>query len=304
MRNLRASALQLVAGLIAAAILAAAPAGAEQAQARRVVAIGSAVVETLYALGLEDRIVAVDTTAIFPSRALKQKPNVGYMRALSPEGVLALDPDLIIAEESAGPAAAINVLKQSSVPVVTIPTAPTAAGVPDNIRLIGRTMGVEEKAEALAGAVAEDLAVVTEDVKAIGEPVKVIFVLSFTGGRLLAAGRGTTAAGIIALAGGRNALDGFDGYKQTSDEAVTAAAPQVVLAMNRDSHPVSAETALATAALGDTPAARDGKFIAMNGTFLLGFGPRTAHAAHALAKELYPQARLTPLPERPWTKDE
>lgn len=300
--RIRLKALQRLLQGLACLILLSHP--AEGKDYKRVVAIGNAVVETLYALGLDDRIAAVDTTAIFPSRALKEKPNVGYMRALSPEGVLALDPDLILAEEGAGPATAIAVLKQSSVPFVSIPTTTSAEGVPGTIRLIGKTMGAEEKAEALASAVAEDLATVAKDVERLGEPVKVIFVLSFTGGKLLAAGHGTSAEGIIAMAGGRNALEGFQGYKQASDEAVAVAAPEAVLAMHRDNHPVSAEIAFSTAALRDTPAAREGKFIAMNGAFLLGFGPRTAHAAQALAKALHPEAKLTPLPERPWTKDE
>ena len=55
------------------------------AEGQRVVSIGGAVTEILYDLGLEDRIVAVDTTSTAPARALAQKPNVGYMRALSAE---------------------------------------------------------------------------------------------------------------------------------------------------------------------------------------------------------------------------
>ena len=57
--------------------------------ARRIVSIGGSVTEILYALGLAERIVAVDTTSIHPPSALKDKPNVGYMRALSPESLCA-----------------------------------------------------------------------------------------------------------------------------------------------------------------------------------------------------------------------
>lgn len=301
MRKLMAAAPQLVAAVMAVLLLAA---EARANGPQRVVAVGSAVVETLYALGLEDRIAAVDTTAVFPARALKQKPNVGYMRALSPEGVLALAPDLILAAESAGPEAAVAVLKQSSVPYVSIPTVTDPRDVPATIRLVGRAMGVEREAEELAAAVAEDIATVAAEAERVGDRRKAIFVLSLQGGRIIAAGRDTTAAGIIALAGGENALPDFEGYKQTSDEAVLAAAPEAVIAMNRETHPVSAEAVFATAALASTPAARDQRFIAMDGTLLLGFGPRTAHAARALARALYPDASQTPLPDRAWTRDE
>ena len=46
----------------------------------RIVSIGGAVTETIYALGLEGRIVGVDTTSLYPPEALKRAPNVGYMR--------------------------------------------------------------------------------------------------------------------------------------------------------------------------------------------------------------------------------
>lgn len=71
--------------------------------ASRIVSVGGAVTEILYALGLEQRVIAVDTTSLYPPRALAEKPNVGYMRQLSPEGVLALGPSLILAAEGSGP---------------------------------------------------------------------------------------------------------------------------------------------------------------------------------------------------------
>jgi iron complex transport system substrate-binding protein len=55
--------------------------------ASRIVSIGGAVTEILYALGLKDHVVAVDTTSLYPPQALKEKPNVGYMRSLWAEGV-------------------------------------------------------------------------------------------------------------------------------------------------------------------------------------------------------------------------
>ena len=58
--------------------------------ASRIVSIGGAVTEILYALGQDKRVVAIDITSLYPVTALKEKPNVGYLRQLSPEGVLGL----------------------------------------------------------------------------------------------------------------------------------------------------------------------------------------------------------------------
>ncbi len=70
---------------------------------QRIVSIGGAVTEILYALGAEDRIVAVDTTSLYPPKAMADKPNVGYMRQLLAEGVLGLNPQLVLAIAGSGP---------------------------------------------------------------------------------------------------------------------------------------------------------------------------------------------------------
>ena len=69
----------------------------------RILSIGGDVTEILYALKAQGKIIAVDSTSQFPAEALKEKPNVGYLRALSAEGVLSTNPSVIIASKDAGP---------------------------------------------------------------------------------------------------------------------------------------------------------------------------------------------------------
>src|SRR5690606_11549612 len=85
--------------------------------ASRIVSVGGAVTEILYALGLADRVVAVDSTSLYP-QAVRAKPNVGYMRQLSAEGVLGLNPSLVLASEASGPQETLAVLEAASVPLV------------------------------------------------------------------------------------------------------------------------------------------------------------------------------------------
>ncbi|WP_164135326.1 ABC transporter substrate-binding protein, partial [Stenotrophomonas maltophilia] len=80
---------------------------------------GGAITEIVYALGLEGRLVGIDSTSLYPQQALKEKANVGYMRQLSAEGVLGLNPELILATEGAGPKETISVLSAAKVPIVT-----------------------------------------------------------------------------------------------------------------------------------------------------------------------------------------
>ncbi len=53
--------------------------------------------------------------------AAGELPDVGYIRQLSPEGVLSVNPDMIIALEGFGPPEAASVIKQAGILVVVIP---------------------------------------------------------------------------------------------------------------------------------------------------------------------------------------
>jgi iron complex transport system substrate-binding protein len=270
--------------------------------ASRIVSVGGTVTEILYALGVEDRIVGVDLTSNFPADA-NDKPKVGYMRALSAEGVLSLGPTVILAIEDSGPPEVIDVLAEVAVPFLLVPKAHDAAGVAATIRLIADAVGESEKGGARAVAVAADLAMVEAMLGVVVIPRKAVFVLGVGGGAPTIAGSGTAAADMFALAHVENALAAADGYKPASDEATVAAAPDAVVLMADRSHHLSDDQVLAVPAVAGTPAAVDGRLVRMNGGYLLNFGPRTAHAARDLAAAVYPELGLPELPARPWTAD-
>jgi iron complex transport system substrate-binding protein len=268
--------------------------------ASRIVAIGGTVTEILYALGVEDRIVGVDQTSNYPPAAT-EKPNVGYMRALAAEGVLSLKPSVVIAIEDSGPKDTIDVLERASVPFVLVPKAHDAEGVAKTIRFVAQAVGETAKGEALAAAVSADLAALAAMRDRIKERRKAVFILGMNGDALMVAGSHTGAADIFALAGIDNALAAMEGYKPAGDEATLAAGPQAIVMMAERSQNVTDEMVFAAPALSATPAAKDKRLIRMSGTYLLNFGPRTAHAARDLAAAVYPDLDLPALPARPWT---
>lgn len=269
----------------------------------RVVAIGGAVTEILYALGLADRIIAVDTTSLYPASALKDKPNVGYMRAVSPEGVLALGPSLVVAAEGSGPPEAIKVLASASVPFLIIPEAHDAEGVVARIRLIAEAMEVRPAGEALAAAVAEDFAALAALRARIATPRTATFVLSAQGAAPVVGGRDSSADAILRLAGVGNAMSGLKGYKPAVDEAMLAAEPEALVVMrNGSAGGLSDDALLALPAFAGTPAARARRVVRVDGAYALGFGPRTPQAARDLAAAVYPELALPALPQRPWAQ--
>eukprot|EP01036_Dinobryon_divergens_P002716 gene2716-3564_t len=93
----------------------------------RIVSVGGVVTEVIYALGLQDRIVGVDSTSQFPPDALRDKANVGYVRALSAEGVLSLKPSMVMLVDGAGPPGAVSLLNESGVGIVRVADEPVEA---------------------------------------------------------------------------------------------------------------------------------------------------------------------------------
>jgi len=283
---LRRSILGVVLVLGAASTTGAAESGGVFADSSRVASIGGSLTEVVFALGVQDRLVARDSTSLYPEEALKL-PDVGYMRQLSPEGVLSVNPSGILALQGSGPREAVDVLKKASVPYIEVPETFDHEGILAKIRAVGKAFGVDAKASALAAEVDGKLKAAEHLTSAVKQRKRVLFILSMQGGKILASGSGTAADGIIRLAGAVNAVEGYSGYKQLSDEAAVTAAPDVVLMMNGAGVSVSDDELFANAAILQTPAGAARKAIRMDGGYLLGFGPRTADAVHDLAVALY-----------------
>jgi iron complex transport system substrate-binding protein len=272
----------LFSGLVALTMATALPAQASE----RVVVIGGALAEIVHALGQADRMVGRDTTASYPPE-IAALPDVGYMRALSPEGLLRLAPDLIIADEGAGPPETIDLMLRAEVPFIQIEQAFDEAGVLARIHAVAAALAVDEGGEVLAAEVAARFDALAQARDAIDSPLRAMFILSAQGGRIMASGGNTAASGILALAGVENAVTGFDGYRLLTDEAVAAAAPDAIIMMDRDGdHALSDAQIIAHPALGVTPAGQAMRVVRMDGLFLLGFGPRTPDAALALMDAL------------------
>jgi len=285
-RASRLSRRSLLAGLALAAVALRPGIGRAQA-AQRIVAAGGVITEILYALGRQDLIVGVDTTSLHPPEAMRDKANVGYVRALSAEGVLSLRPTVLVAIEGAGPPDTVKLIAEAGVKVERVGEDTSEKGVVERIRVIGRLAGVEAKAEELAAAVERDFALLKQQRDAVAAKKRVLFVLSLQNGRAIVGGRGSSADAIIAHAGAINAAEAVEGYKPVTDEGIISAAPDVILMMQRGNHAAAPAEVFALPAFSATPAAARKALVTMDGLYLLGFGPRTPEAARDLMAAVY-----------------
>ncbi len=275
----------------ALALAAASPVRAER---HRIVSVGSAATEIVYALGAQDQLVGVDTTSLYPEAA-RGLPQVGYMRALSAEGVLSLRPTTVIATTAAGPREVLDQLRSAGIGIVVLPDHYDYDSVVLKIEAIGQLTGKTEQAAALIAEGRSEMARLAGRLAVLPARPRVLFLLSMGGGAPQAAGQGTAADGIIRLAGGVNAAQGYTGYRPLTPESVIASRADFVLVTSQTVQALGGIEAIRNQpALGQTPAGRDGRILAFDTLLLLGFGPRTPKAAVELAAALHPGLAVRP----------
>ena len=254
--------------------------------AERIVTLGPDVTEIAFALGVGDRIVGLDRSSRYPAEAA-EKPNVGYRRSLSAEGLLALRPDLIIAAQDIGPPEVVDILKGLSIAVVFVPEDNSLQGIGRKIGLVAATL--DRDGEELAKSVKADFEAAARMADRVPEAArkKVLFLHGLA--RPTAAGDGTAADAIIGYAGATNPFDGVNGYKAASEEALLTMAPDTILMLGDGNGGPTPEEVFAVPALRNTPAAANRSLLVLDGPYMLGFGPRTAGAIRDLALALYPE---------------
>lgn len=252
----------------------------------RLVSVGGALTEIVYALGAGDLVVASDTTSYYPPEAA-EVPKVGYMRALSAEGVLSTDPDLVILAEEAGPPLVIEQLERAGTRLLKVNSARSVDDVRAQIETIAAALHRERDGAALIADIDAQEETLKARVAAQETPKRVLFILQHGGGAPMVAGQDTSADDIIRLAGAVNVVDGYKGYKPLSPESATALAPDVILVTDQGIEQAGGREAFLTApGLALTPAGQNGRLVSMDALLLLGFGPRAGDAALTLQEQL------------------
>lgn len=265
-------------------------------QSRRLVSLGGAVTEIVYALGMGDHLVAVDSTSEYPAAA-QELPDVGYFRRLSAEGILSLAPDLVLAAEAAGPERALEQIRSAGVRVARVPDVDDVSDIVRKVRFIGEALGRQADAETLAADFTRRLEQVLAPLSSVKNRPRVLFVLSADAGSPVVGGSGTSADKIIRLAGGRNAAGSIEGYKPVGRESLIATAPDWVLTMSHEVESIGgADQLLARPAFAQTPAGKQGRILAMHGTRLIGMGLRTPDTLAELAANWHPDIPIADAP--------
>ncbi len=258
----------------------------------RIVSVGTAVTETIYALGVGDKVVGVDNSSSEYITEARQLPKVGPRNTLSAEGILSLNPTLLVMTDDAGPAPVIDQLKSSGVTVLAITANYSVDAVKQKIRTIAKALNLEPRGEELTGAIDRDMQEVARMLANVQMKPKVVFA-----GRgpnapsATMSGKGTTIDEMIRLAGGVNPITEFQGFRQMTDEAVVAAQPDILLMTERSfERSGGVEGVLKFPGVALTPAGKNRRIVPVSDMYFQGFGPGVGRAVLDLTGKLHAQA--------------
>mgnify|MGYP001384558654 FL=1 len=254
-----------------------------------IVVAGGSITEILYFLNEEDRILGIDVTSNFPKQT-KELPSIGYVRNLSTEGILSLNPKLILGENDMGPPLVLDQINEVGVDLRIIPEEQTAMGIIEKISCIASIIGSKDRAqEKIKG----ELMPIVKDLERfqgdkIFEKKRVMLILSMQGTSPIVAGLGTSGDGFIKMTGAINVFESFKGWKPVSEEAIIESDPDYFIIPSRDMHKNSDVKSLTSNPIfKNTKAGSKENFIFEDSMAMLGFGPRTIITALKVAKKMY-----------------
>jgi iron complex transport system substrate-binding protein len=263
------------------------------AQPRRIISTSPSITEMLYAMGLGDRVVGVTTFCHYPPEAAR-KPKIGNYLRPDVEAILALRPDLVIAERSMIRQAVS--LPRLKLHVIEIDDA-TIAGIVESIRVIGRATGAQARAAGLCSEIQNSIESLRQRTRRLPRP-RVLFIVGRTPGRiedLIAAGGSSYLGEVIEAAGGENVMrDTAAGYAKVSLEEILARDPDVIIDMGEMAQTVGITQRQKQAVVAlwrrypHLKAVKSNRVFAVASDVFVVPGPRVTEAARLIAALLHP----------------
>lgn len=261
---------------------------------QRIVCIGEAYNEMIYALGAQSSLVGVDYSSTYPPE-IKNLPTVGYHRALSAEGILSLKPTLILEDNNIGPDNVVRQLQKLNVPMKTFEAKNDSVdGTKALLREMGAFFHKEQRAEELCARMDREMAEAAAATKKYRTTprVAVIHFGRASNAYLLVGNGGGGDAGtvgtMVALAGGTMAIEKPGMQRMVSPEIIAKSNPEVILMTEYGFDRLgSAEQARTLPGVAETDAARNNRIYRVPEHELMYFGPDTGESIIKLGQLIH-----------------
>jgi iron complex transport system substrate-binding protein len=260
---------------------------------QRIVCLSKHLTEMVFALGKGHDLVAVDLSSTYPDSA-KLLKTVGYHRALSPESIIAMNPELVIHSNDIGPENVLPQITNAGLNIKVFGGANTIDSAKLLLKDLGSFFGEDVKADSIIKKMDDDIAIAADSLKALnlidtpkvmiihfGRANNVYFVMS---------GRNGVGDQMIKLAGGKTAIYDAKGARQISAEAVATANPDIIIATDFGFDQMGSMDKFIEGVPGVslTNAGKNKRIVLFEEHDLVYFGPRSGENILKLMKLLHP----------------
>ena len=266
---------------------------------KRIVSLSPAITEDVFALGLGEYVVGVDSFSNYPPEVVKLRSegkiaNVGGYWQPDLEKIVELNPDLVLAD--AGVHAKLHekfVELGLTVVYVKGGLASSLEDIMSDLGLIAQIFHIERKAEEISKKLSSQIKDIEEKLtEANVSKVKVLILLGPPSWGYWSAGSGTFINCIISVAGGVNIASKYHGWVRLSLEDILSENPDVIIvslmASSEEAKKVIDE--IMSSELANVNAVKEGKIYVLIGKandVLMRPGPRIVEAAKIMAQILH-----------------
>ncbi|WP_412469137.1 heme/hemin ABC transporter substrate-binding protein [Pedobacter sp. KLB.chiD] len=256
------------------------------AQAKRIVTLGSAISETVHALGYGKQMVATDVTSVWPEE-INRLPKVSRNRSFSVEAITAFRPDLVLVPEGDFSKENLYQFKSLGIRVIPIRQEFSVEGASRFIRKIATAIGDKARGEQLAQQTEKRINNTLSQLRKGNKIPKVLFIYARGVGTMHVAGKGSSIDAIIKLAGGKNAIQEFSDFKPYTTEALIKSNPDIILMFDFGLKSLGGKDAfLNLPGVAYTNAGKNKRIVEMNGPLLINFSNRLPEAIKALNNQI------------------
>ena len=256
----------------------------------RIVSLNGSTTEILFALGVGEKVVGCDASSTYPRGVREKLPSVGYQYGLNAEGILSLNPTLVIGRKDVKPPQVVKQLRMAGVTVLLLEEPRSFETAKKRLHIIGKVVGKEEKAKELVKTLDADIKKLETKLASRKDKTKQKALFLYLRGTqtTLVLGKDTAQAEMLEIVGAENAAGNIKGNKPMTAEAVIAAQPDVYILFTTGLESVGGvDGLLKLPGLAHTPAGKNKRVVAMSGQYISGFGPRSGKAALDLFRGIH-----------------
>jgi iron complex transport system substrate-binding protein len=258
------------------------------AQDLRIITAGSAITETVCALGDCEKIVATDRTSLYPPQ-MQSLPSIGYRTSVSAEGIIAQEPTLFIVEKMYVDNAVVKQIQSTGIKVLEIPRSYDMQGTKELIRTISKELNKTKQGEDIIENITLEITKARDfAAQRKGKSSPKVLCIYNRGTQSFDVAGNNTFANILPFVMATPAVTGVEGYKPLNTEALIASNPDYLLMFESGVKSLGGvEGVLKVPGVDQTTAGKKKQVIVMDGIKLSNFGPRLGEAVKELAQALY-----------------